>query len=328
MRVLVLGGTAWVGRQIAATAISRGHEVTCLARGRAVPEGAHLITADRDDADALPVLAGSRWDVVFDVARQPGHVRRAVRDLEPHADRYFFISTGNVYASQGTVDADETAELTAPLQADRFDDPDDYGPAKVACEAAILTGFGPDRTLIARAGLIGGPGDPTHRTDYWPWRFAHPAVEGRVLVPDAPRLPTAVIDVRDLAGWLMRCAEAGTTGIFNASGLRVMFPEHILAARAAAGSDAQAVGAPESWLQAHDVSEWSGDRSLPLWLADRSWYGMNARSIERALAAGLTHRPLVETLRDALNVREAQPPGTHGAGLTDVAERELLHQLS
>jgi 2'-hydroxyisoflavone reductase len=327
MRVLVLGGTAWVGHQIAATAISRGHEVTCLARGSAVPEGARLMNADRDDADALQVLAGSSWDVVFDVARQPGHVRRAVRNLEPLADRYIFVSTGNVYAAQDAVGADETAELNPPLKADRFDDPDDYGPAKVACENAVLNAFGPDRTLIARAGLIGGPGDPTHRTDYWPWRFAHPAVEGHVLVPDARELPTAVIDVRDLADWLVRCAEASTTGIFNALGSRVTFPEHIAAAKKAAGSDAEAVMAPESWLQAHDVSEWSGDRSLPLWLADRTWYGMNARSLVRAQTAGLELRPLVETLRDSLRSRETRPPGAHVAGLSDGDERELLRQL-
>jgi len=114
-----------------------------------------------------------------------------------------------------------------------------YGAAKVACEHAVLAGFGNSRTVMARAGLIGGPGDLSGRSGYWPWRFAHPSGNnGAVLVPDVPELPTAVIDVRDLA----------------------------------------------AWLADHGVSEWSGPRSMPLWLADRSWYGRNARSNERALA--------------------------------------------
>lgn len=327
MKILVLGGTAWLGHRIAATAISRGHEVTCLARGSAVPDGAHLVNADRNDDGALHSVGDSYWDVVVDVARQPGHVRRAVRDLESRADRFIFVSTGNVYLSQELLGVDETAELNAPLQADHFDAPDDYGPAKVACENAVIEAFGSERSLIARAGLIGGPGDPTGRTHYWPWRFAHPAVPGDVLVPDAPDLPTSVIDVRDLVEWLVRCAEAGTTGTFNAMGPSIPFPEHISAAREAADSDAQAVAAPEQWLLDNEVSEWSGDRSLPLWISDKTWYGMGARSASQAQAAGLTFRPLVETLRDGLHARDSDHAVARGAGLTDVEERELLHRL-
>jgi nucleoside-diphosphate-sugar epimerase len=325
MKILVLGGTAWLGHHIAATAISRGHDVTCLARGSGAPEGARLVNADRDDDDALSILADDRWDAVVDVARQPGHVRRAVRDLEARADRFIFVSTGNVYLSQEAIGVDETAELNAPLHVDHFDSPDDYGPAKVACENAVLDAFGTDRTLIARAGLIGGPDDPTGRTTYWPWRFAHPAVGGAVLVPDAPDLPTSVIDVRDLAEWLVRCAETGTSGVFNAMGLSTLFPDHIAAAREAAESDTQAVAAPEGWLLDKGVSEWAGDRSLPLWLSDKTWYGMGARSVSREEAAGLTFRPLVETLRDGLRSRVAA--NTQGAGLSDVDERELLQRL-
>jgi len=328
MKILVLGGTAWVGHEIARTAVARGHEVTCVARGSGIPDGARLVTADRNDDDALAPLALSRWDVVIDVARQPGQVRRAVRDLRASADRYAFVSTGNVYASQQEQGADESAELNAPLAADTFDDPELYGQAKVACESAILEGFGEHGALIARAGLIGGPGDPTHRTDYWPWRFANPAQDGAVLVPDAPHLPTAIIDVRDLADWLVRCAEAGTAGVFNAVGRPVTFPDHIATARAAAGSSAEAVVAPESWLLERDVSEWAGDRSLPLWLSDPSWYGMNARSTARAQAAGLTFRPLIDTLRDGILARTAPQDGSPAAGLSDEDERELLRELA
>ena len=329
MKILLLGGTAWLGHQIATAAIARGHDVTCLVRGTAIPEGAALVRADRDRDDALQPVAARRWDAVIDVASQPGHVRRAVRDLEPVAGRYVFVSTASVYASQEPIGVDETAGLLRPLESDLMQRPEDYGHAKVACENAVRERFGPDRFVIARAGLVAGPGDPTGRTHYWPWRFAHPSVPGRVLVPDASELPTAVIDVRDLADWLVRCAENRVGGTFNAQGASIPFPAHVEAAREAAHSEADAVAASAEWLRAHDVHEWSGPRSMPLWLADRSWYGMSARSVERALSAGLTRRPLVDTLRDALRWRGSlADPDDCGSGLTEAEERELFAELA
>lgn len=328
MELLVLGGTGWLSGEVATAALARGHAVTCVARGTAVPEGARAVSADRDQDDALAAVTAAHWDAVVDVARQPGHVRRAVRDLTPVADHYLFVSTVSVYASHERPGADETAERLPPLVADEMGSPEDYGPAKVACEDAVLAGFGADRTLIARPGLIGGPGDPTGRTDYWPWRFAHQSVPGEVLVPDAPDLPTSVIDVRDLAAWLIRCAEDGTTGVFDAVGPSMPFPAHIEAARQAAASDALPVLAPEHWLVERRVDEWAGPRSLPLWLADHSWFGMGARSGGCAAAAGLTTRPLIATLRDGLAWRQRQPnPHSRGAGLNDADERELLTAL-
>lgn len=329
MELLVLGGTGWLGRQIAAAAVANGHAVTCLARSVDVPEGARGVSADRDREDALAAVAADPWDAVIDVARQPGHVRHAVRDLRLDAAHYLFVSTVSVYASHDAPGADEAAERLPPLATDVMTGPEEYGSAKVACEDAVLAGFGGERSLIARPGLIGGPGDPTGRTDYWPWRFANPAVEGTVLVPDAPELPTAVIDVRDLAGWLVRCAEQHTTGTFNALGPSIPLPEHLEVARRAAASEAHPVAAPEDWLLAHGVTEWAGPRSLPLWLADHSWYGMNARSIDRARAAGLTSRPLIETLADGLEWRQRQPDrADRGAGLSNADERELLAALT
>jgi nucleoside-diphosphate-sugar epimerase len=328
MRFLILGGTAWVGGELARAALAAGHEVTCLARGTKVPAGVRLVRADRDREDCLAGVSGQAWDAVFDVATEPGHVRRAVRDLEPVAARYLLVSTCSVYASQAELGADESAPRFAALIADAMACGDDYGPAKVACEDAVSTAFGPDRSLIARAGLIGGPGDPTGRTDYWPWRFAHPAAPGRVLAADVPDLPTAIIDVRDLATWLVWCAGNGTSGVFNASGRSVPFSVHLDAAREAARSAATVVAASPEWLLSHEVRQWSGPRSLPLWLAERSWYGMNGRSIERALAAGLTLRPLVETLRDALDWRSSELSAQRReAGLTDEYERSLLAEF-
>jgi len=194
-----------------------------------------------------------------------------------------FVSSSSAYASQEAIGQNEDVPRLDPLNADVMASMEDYGAAKVACENAVLAGFGSGRTVIARAGLIGGPGDLSGRTGYWPWRFAHPSGDdGAALVPDAPELSTAIIDVRDLAAWLVRRAEGGPVGTFNAMGMPVPFLEHIYAARAAAAHDGSIVRAPERWLADHGVGEWSGPRSMPLWLADRAWYGMNARSIERA----------------------------------------------
>ncbi|GAA2754266.1 NAD-dependent epimerase/dehydratase family protein [Amnibacterium kyonggiense] len=325
MRILVLGGTAWLGGATAAEAVARGHEVVCLARGEAgaVPEGARLIRADRDRPDAY-AEAGGRWDAVLDVARHPGHVRGAIEALD--AGRYLFVSTGNVYVDTSTRHGDESLPLLPPLEGDRMASMEDYGSAKVACEAAVLAAFG-DRALVARAGLIGGPGDTSGRSGYWPWRFAHPSGDA-VLVPDAPQRSTELIDIRDLAAWLVRCAEDGTGGVFDAVGREVPLAEHLAAAGRAADSAAAVVAAPEAWLAEQGVVEWAGPRSLPLWLAAPDWQGFTSRSGERARAAGLVHRPLDETLRDVLAWEETRPEHPHGAGLADEEERELLRLLA
>lgn len=344
MRILILGGTAWLGRTVAEVAVQAGHQVTCLARGTGVPEGVTLVQADRDLNDALSALArvdgaeaeggepsgaGAWWDAVIDVSMQPGHVRRAVRDLEPVAARYVLVSTCSVYADQGEPGADEDAPLLEPLAGDRMEAMEQYGHAKVACEQAVLMGFGRERSAIVRPGLIGGPGDPSGRTGYWPHRFARPSnPDGRVLVPDAPDLPTAVIDVRDLAQFLVHVAVDAGHGVFNALGEPVPFPEHLEVARRVAGHTGPVVRAAQDWLLEQDVAEWAGPRSLPLWLADRDWYGMNTRSIDRARAAGLTLRPLADTLADSLAWDlEHQVEIFHGAGLTDQEERDLLGTL-
>lgn len=321
MKLLVLGGTAWLGRTTAASGVTAGHDVTCAARGTDVPDGARHVRVDRDDRDGLAPLADTRWDAVIDVSRQPGQVRRAARGLR--TDRYVFVSTCNVYASQAEIGADESATLLDPLDADVMTDPEDYGRAKVACEDAVREVFGNDRSAVVRPGLIGGPGDPTGRSTYWPRRFAAPSnPDGVVLAPDAPGLPTALIDVRDLAAWLLRLAEGAGSGAFNAQGEPHPFPAHLDAASAAAGHRRETVSAAEDWLAARGVNEWAGPRSLPLWLCDETWYGMNARSTARAVAAGLERRPLESTLADVLG-----GPVMSGAGLTDEEERELLAQL-
>ena len=332
MRLLVLGGTAWLGRAIAEDAAARGHEVTCLARGASggAPLNVRFLRADRDSSHAYDDASHEQWDAVVDVARQPGQVRRAVAALEPVAGRYVFVSSANVYASQRELDQDESAALLPPLASDVMQSMDRYGEAKVACEQAITAQFGPGRTLIARAGLIGGPGDPFGRSGYWPWRFARPSNRAAaVLVPDAPDVPTALIDVRDIAAWLVSGAENGTTGIFNAGANRLPLREHLAAARAVAGHTGPLVAASAEWLADHGVHSWMGPVSLPLWLDDPDWYGMNARDTNHAVTAGLHTRPLAQTLADTLTWELSRPtPGPHGAGLTDDEEGHLLDALA
>ena len=325
MRLLVLGGTAWLGGEVAAEAVRRGHEVVCLARGESggVPEGARLVRADRDRADAYEGAAG-HWDAVVDVARHPGHVRGAIAALD--ADRWLFVSTGNVYADHRREHQDEEAALLRPLEGDRMASMEEYGAAKVACEQAVVAGYG-ERGLVARAGLIGGPGDASGRSGWWPWRFAHPSGDA-VLVPDAAGRSSQLLDVRDLAAWLVRAAEEGTGGVLDAVGPEITVGEHLETARAIAGSGAGLAVAPEAWLTEQGVEEWMGPRSLPLWLADPDWQGFTSRTGSAARAAGLTHRPLEDTLRDVLAWEEAQPAHPHGAGLTDAEERALLRLLA
>lgn len=230
MRLLVLGGTAWLGRATAAAAVQAGHEVVCLARGTsgATALGAALVVGDRTRPEAYDAVSGQRWDAVVDVARQPGQVRTAVAALESSAAHYVLVSSGNVYAEQRTVGADEDAPLHAPLEGDVMSSMEVYGPAKVACEQHVLCAFGPDRAMIARAGLLGGPEDPFDRSGYWPWRFARPAAsDGAVLLPAAPDQPAQLLDVRDLAFWLVRAAEQHLPGVYNAVGETMPLGDHL-----------------------------------------------------------------------------------------------------
>jgi nucleoside-diphosphate-sugar epimerase len=333
MRLLVLGGTAMLGRAVAVQAVADGHDVTCLARGVAgqVPDGVTWVRGDRDSVDGLAAVTdGSvRWDAVVDVSRQPGQVRRAVAALEPVAEHVVFVSTGNVYAVHSGLATDETVPLLPPLDGDVMEDMSTYGEAKVACEAAVLEGYGADRSLIARAGLIGGPGDASGRSGWWPWRFSHPVgSDGAVLTPDDPTLPMSIVDVRDLAAWLVRCCESRTSGTYDVVGTPDTLGGLLRAARDVAGHTGPVVTASAEWLAEHGVQEWMGEDSLPLWVSDVEWRGFGAHTGAAARAAGLTCRPVAETLRDAAAYEEGRD-GTdpRRCGLSDETERRLLALL-
>lgn len=331
MRILVLGGTAWVGGAIAAAALKRGHEVTCLARGSAVPVGASSMQADRstDRAyDSVTAASVPRWDAVIDVSSQPGQVRSAAKALAEHAAQYVYLSSCSAYASLASQGIDEHAPLHEPLANDEMTSPSEYGAAKAACEQAARREFGSDRTTVIRPGLIGGPGDHTGRTSYWPMRFARPSGPAReVLVPESGAA-VSVIDVRDLAAWVVLLIERRRTGAFNAVGHSQPLADHLAVARKLSAQTDEVVTAPTEWLVARRVAQWVGPRSLPLWVHDPEIAGIGALSNAKALAAGLKLRPLAETLFDTLQQGlECDTATMLNAGLTDAEERELLAEL-
>jgi 2'-hydroxyisoflavone reductase len=327
LEILILGGTAWVGRETARQAIDRGHSVWCLARGESGPvaEGAKLIRADRRAPGAYGVARERRWDAVVEVSWQPGMVRGALTALSDRARQWIYVSSGSVYASHAVRDADETAELALPTELDEAGI-DVYSEAKVACEAACRQARD-DGLLIARSGLIGGPGDESDRTGYWVARAARDPLSP-MLVPDAPHANAQAIDVRDLACWMLDCAERGTEGIYDAVGQVVRLDEWIELSRTVGQHSGDVVRADQEWLIAQGVAEFMGPDSLPLWLYDPDWDGFSARSGARAVAAGLQRRPLAETLRDTLEWERGQGlDRERRTGISAGREVELLASL-
>ena len=321
--LLVLGGTSWVGGQIAHEAIARGHDVTCLARGESgdVPDGATLVRADRSEPQAYDEVRDRRWDLVIDVSRQPGQVRSAINALGSTATHWTLVSTGLVYADQSGP-LHEDSPVLDPIDGD-VAGPEQYGEGKVACEDAVRQLH---RHLIVRVGLIGGPGDRSDRLGHYAARFAL-AGDEPVLVPAVADQPMQVIDVRDLARWIVASAEGGATGTVHGAGERTTVGELVALSAEAAGFTGDQLIAGESWLREHGVEEWMGPRSMPLWLPS-SHHGMGLMDDARALAYGLDRRPLLDTINATLEDERDRGLGRERkAGLSREDELELIAEL-
>ena len=330
MRILILGGTRFLSREVARQAVARGHDVTCLARGESGPPvtGAAFITADRDAGASAYAGVSGGWDAVIDVARKPQQVQEALLALAGSAGHWSFVSTSSVYAANDTPGEDESAGTVSALEAAGgvFPGPADneYGEGKVACEE-LVRDLGPGKVLITRPGLIAGPEDESDRFGYWPARLAQE--RGPVLIPALAEALTQTIDVRDLAAWLVSGAEAARTGTFNAMGPSVPFGELLALSRDAAGYHGSFRTADPQWLHAQGVAYWAGNESLPLWLPE-GYDGFSTRSNAAAVAAGLSLRPVEHTVRDVLADEVAR--GLHRerkSGLSAARETALLAAL-
>ncbi len=317
-----MGGTGFLGRRIALAALELQHKITCLARGSSpVPDGAGFVRADRDNERGLDPVTGTQWDVVIDVSSQPGHVRRAVRDIE--TSHWVYVSSANAYADFSGLEQDEQSALLDALDGDVMGDMSSYGEAKVACEAAVRSAK--VSSTVIRSGLIGGPGDDSGRSGYWPWRFAHPS-GADVIVPDDLSFPCAMIDVRDLAAWIIFVAEQKLDGIFNATGPTTSFGEVLSLAAEAASARTPVRPVAVELLAEMGISPWMGPASLPLWIDDPKLRGFATLDTTRAHKAGLVTRPLIETLRDALAYEEERT-SVRPTGLSDADEQRVREAL-
>jgi len=307
--------------------VQQGDAVTCLPRGDSGPvaDGAVLVAADRRQPGAYDGLQGRTWDAVLEVSWQPGFVRGALAALAGSAAHWTYISSLNVYASHATVGADESASTLPPTSLEEVTR-EQYGPAKVACEQVCQDLLG-DRLLVARAGLIGGPGDVSGRSGYWVARSARDP-GGTMLVPDTPTVATSVIDVRDLAEWLLERARNRTTGVYDTVGPVVPFAEWIALSRQVGGHRGPLAAEPADWLLERGVNEYMGPESMAMWLVEPGTEGWSTRSGAAALAAGLRHRPRTALLADLLIwERDQGLDRARPAGLSRKREHDLLATL-
>lgn len=322
MRILVLGGTRFLGRALVEAALGRGDTVTLFNRGKTNPglfPGVQTVIGDRA-ADLSP-LYGPEWDAVIDVAcYEPDVARLSAKAFADRAGRYVFVSTVSVYASQRTREAQLEDAPVAELREGMTTFEEVYGPKKAACEAIVRDAYG-ERALIARPGLIVGPHDPTDRFGYWPRRIAR---GGRVLAPGDPADLTQFIDVRDLASWLTDACHAGRGGVYNLTGTPVPFGILLGLCKAATYSGAELTWIPSDRLVAAGVNPGMG---IPLWVAEPGYEAFNDVDSSRAVAAGLTCRPVTETIRDTLAWDLARG-GPEQQGLSAAEEERLLRELT
>jgi 2'-hydroxyisoflavone reductase len=330
MRLLILGGNAFLGRATARAAIASGDSVTCAARGQSgdVPDGARFVAIDRDDPSSYANLDG-RYDTVVDVSSRPSHVRGALTALADRVGHWVYVSSGSVYTDSATPNQRVAGAPIHDPAPPEVDDPFadgfvNYGPCKVACERAVIDAVGVERAFICRAGLIVGPEDRSDRFTYWPERVAR---GGEILAPGTPDDLVQWVDVRDLGAWLALAGRDRIAGTFNGIGVPVPRGQFLDTVAAGVGaSAAHFTWVPDGFLVEHEVNPWAGPRSLPLWLPLPDYAGFLTHDGTEARDAGLTIRPLAETAADTLAWVHASRAGDDArkAGLTESDETAVL----
>jgi nucleoside-diphosphate-sugar epimerase len=309
MKLLVLGGTKFLSRAVSEQAVERGWDVTCACRGSSgpLPAGVTHVPWDRS-LDAPAALVEGTWDAVVDVSRTPSHVRRAVAAV-PDA-HWVFVSTINVYADNGSPAMEPLVEAIT-TDVDLAEDPEAYGPMKVACEQLVTSGVA--TSMLVRPGLIVGPGDGSGRFSYWPERLAR---GGEVLAPGSPDDVVQVIDVRDLASWILDAVEARTTGAFDGVGDTMTLGKLLDEVASGVGATPSFTWVPSEFLSERGVEPWAGEESIPLWLPRPEYDGMMSHSAQPAVDAGLRLRPVAETAHDTF--------GETAIGISAAREAEVL----
>jgi len=323
LRILILGGTGFIGPNQVQYALDRGHSVALFNRGvtnsTLFPNVPRLI-GDRNLPDGHKALGSGEWDVVIDnPTANPNWVRDAGRALKGRTKHYIFVSTISVFADLSVV-VDENGPLLPPADIDATFDPKSYGQNKVRSEMEARTQFG-DQLTIVRPGLIVGPGDLSDRFSYWPVRIDR---GGEVLAPGTPNDPVQYVDAKDLSEWMIRLAENRTLGTFNASGPRMptTVAEMLYGIKAVTTSGPQFTWVAADFLAANQVRAWS---DMPVWVPPAGRTANFARvNCSKAHASGLTFRPLAETAAATLAWYKTRPAAEQEkarAGLA--AEREL-----
>jgi 2'-hydroxyisoflavone reductase len=327
MKILIIGGTRFLGRHLVESAVARGHEVTLFNRGKTNPTlfpQVETILGDREHD--LDKLSGRAWDAVIDVAAYvPRIVCLSAQGLEKSVGRYVFISSVSVYASFSKVGIDES-DPVGKIEDESFEEitGESYGPLKALCEKVVQDTYG-ERALIVRPGLIVGPNDPTDRFTYWPVRVRR---GGDVLAPEKPDVPMQIIDVRDLSDFIIKLIEEKSSGIYNATGpdSELTLGAMLEACKEVSGSDANFRWASVEFLNQNNVAPWS---DMPVWVPDTEEdAGFSRVDISKAINAGLTFHPLEETVRDTIDWAATRPSDHEWrAGLKAEREAELLTKI-
>lgn len=323
MKLLIIGGTRFVGQHLVEAAVARGHEVTLFNRGRSNPDLFPQVEQLRGDRDGdLASLKHRRWDAVVDTCGYvPRIVRKSAELLADTVDHYAVISSVSVYREDNPTGMNEDSPV-GTLTDETIEEINEqtYGPLKALCERAVQQAL-TDRALIIRPGLIVGPHDPTDRFTYWPHRIAH---GGEVLAPGKPDQPTQFIDARDLAEWIVRMIETRHTGIFNATGpaetltMRRFLEECVSVCNPAS----HLTWVDERFLIEASVAPWS---DLPVWVPETD-ANLCTVNCDRATGVGLTFRPLAETIRDTLAWDQTRTNVEWRAGISLEREQQLLRE--